>query len=143
MAIQSFYISIEMSEEDKKTIISTTNLKRYKKSNDLIYKDVLYIDNVSVNESWWHINVGLYDILHNCEVLYRFCQEIEIVKPSFDFYLLGQKYKFAFSSMLDFILFIYPKIEKSKRDFEDHYGVLSISTEKFFTFYKKNKRFFK
>ena len=36
MAIQSFYISIEISEEDKKTIISTTNLKRYKKSNDLI-----------------------------------------------------------------------------------------------------------
>lgn len=143
MAIQSFCISVELSEKDKSNIIATTNLKSYKKSNDLIYKDALYIDNVSANGSWWHINAGVYDFFHNCELLYGFCQAIEIIKPNFTFYLLGQKYEFAFQSLLDFVLFVYPKIEKHKKDFEDYYGVWSIHPKEFFLFYKKNRRLFK
>ena len=143
MAIQSFYISIEISEENKKTIVSTTDLKKYKKSDDLMYKGVLYIDNVSTEGNWWHVSVGLYDLFHSCEMLYKFCREIETVKPNFDFYLLGQKYKFDFKSILDFFLFIYPKIEKSKSDFEEQYGALSVSPHRFFTFYKRNKHFFR
>ena len=142
MAIQSFYISIEISEEDKRTIISKTNLKRYKKSDDLVYKDVLFIDNVTVNESWWHINAGFYDFFHSCEMLYGFCQSIETVKPNFTFYLLGERYEFNFHSLLDFVLFIYPKIEKYKKGFEENYGILSIHPKKFFYFHKKNKHFF-
>ena len=143
MAIQSFYISIEITKQEKSNIMSTANLKTYKKSGDLIYKDVLYIDNVIVNESWWHINAGLYDFFHSCEILYEFCQLIETVKPNFTFYLLGQKYEFSFQSLFDFIKFIYPKVEKYKKDFEDCYGVLSVCPCKFFSFRKKNKRIFK
>ena len=143
MAIQSFYISVEISEEDKDTIISTSNLKRYKKSDNLTYKDVIFIDNICTGESWWHINVGLYDFFHSCEILYEFCQIIQITKPNFKFYLLGEKYEFEFQSLMDFIIFIYPKIENYKKNFEDCYGTLSILPNKFFSFEKKNKRFFK
>ena len=143
MAIQSFYISIKISEEDKSTFILTTNLKKYKKSDDLIYKDVLFIDNITIDESWWHINVGLYDFFHGCEILYEFCQAIGTVKPNFEFYFLGQKYEFVFQSLLDFIQFIYPKVENYKKNFEECYGVLSISPNKFFSFQRKNRRFFK
>jgi len=143
MAIQSFYISIEISEEEKNTIISKTNLKRYKKSDDLTYKDVLRIDNITIDESWWHINAGLYDFFHSCEILFEFCQEIEITKPNFTFYLLGEKYEFAFQSLMEFIVFIYPKIQNYKRNFEKCYGTLSVPPNKFFSFQRKNKRFFK
>lgn len=143
MAIQSFCISIEISEEEKSTVVSTIKFKRYKKSSNLTYKDVLYLDNVSLNESWLHINVGLYDFFHNCEILYELCKAIEIVKPSFAFYLLGEKHEFNFENFLDFVLFIYPKIEKHKNDFESYYGVLSVLPNNFFDFYKKNKRIFK
>lgn len=143
MAIQAFYISIEISEKDKNAIISTTNLKRYKRSDNLIYKDVLYIDNVSANEGWWHINTGLYDFFHSCETLYEFCKVIENIKPNFTFYLLGEKYVFIFQTLLDFVLFIYPKVEKHKKAFEEYYGVLSIIPNKFFSFHRKNKHLFK
>lgn len=143
MAIQSFYISIKISENDKKSIISQTNLKRHKVSNDLIYKDVLLINDITDDEGWWHINVGLYDFFHNCETLFEFCQAIEITKPKFPFYLLGEKYEFFFQSLLDFIQFIYPKIESYKKNFEKCYGTLSIPPNKFFSFRRKNKRFIK
>ena len=143
MAIQSFYISIEISDEDKSTIMSTTNLKRYKKNDGLIYKDVLFIDNVTGDESWWHINAGLYDFFQTCEKLYEFCQAIETVKPNFTFYLLGKRYEFVFRTFLDFVFFIYPEIEEHKKIFEEQYGVLSICPKKFFPFYKKNKSLFR
>lgn len=143
MAIQSFYLSIEISEKDKSTIMSTTNLKRYKKSFDLVYKNTLFIDNVTVDESWWHINAGLYDFFHSCEILYEFCQAIEIVKPNFIFYLLGQKYEFKFQSLMDFVQFVYPIIENDKKSFELCHGVLSICPNKFFSFKRKNRHFFK
>lgn len=143
MAIQSFYISIKISEKDKNSITSQTNLKRHKKSDDLIYKDVLLIDNITIGESWWHINAGLYDFFHSCEILYEFCQEINLTKPNFMFYLLGEQYEFNFQSLMDFIVFLYPKIENSKKNFEKCYGTLSISPNNFFSFQRKNKRFFK
>ena len=143
MAVQSFYISVEISEKDKNTITSQINLKRYKKSNDLIYKDVLFVDNVTAGGSWWHINAGLYDFFRSCEILYEFCQVIEIIKPHFDFYLLGQKYEFKFQSLMDFVQFVYPKIKNKKKSFENSYGALSISPEKFFSFKRRNKRFFR
>lgn len=143
MAIQSFYFSIELLEKDKNIIKSKTNLKKCKKSDDLIYKDILFINDITTNENWWHINVGLYDFFHSCEVLYEFCQTIEITKPKFAFYLLGEQYEFSFQSLLDFILFIYPKIESYKKNFEKCYGTLSIPPNKFFSFRKKNKRFIK
>ena len=143
MAIQSFYISIEISEEDKNTIISMTNLKRYKKSGNLIYKDVLFIDNISIGESWWHVNVGLYDFFHCCEMLYEFCQVVEKIKPNFTFYMLGQKYDFSFRSFLDFLQFVYSKVEIHKKKFEECYGVLSICPNQFFAFRRKNRRIFK
>lgn len=143
MAIQSFYISIKITENDKKSIISQTDLKRHKVSNDLIYKDVLLINDVTDDEGWWHINVGLYDFFHNCETLYEFCQVIDIEKSNFTFYLLGEKYEFSFQSLIDFIQFIYPKIENHKKNFDKCYGTLSITPNKFFSFRRKNKRFFK
>ena len=143
MAIQSFYISIKISENDKNSITSQTNLKRHKISDDLIYKDVLLINDITDDEGWWHINVGLYNFFHNCETLYEFCQAIEITKPKFTFYLLGEKYEFSFQSLLDFILFIYPKMESYKKNFEKCYGTLSIPPNKFFSFRRKNKRFIK
>ena len=143
MAIQSFYISIKISENEKTSITAQTNLKRCKKSNDLTYKDVLLINNITNDEGWWHINAGLYDFFHNCETLYEFCQAIQITKPNFTFYLLGEKYEFSFQSLLDFILFIYPKIENYKKNFEKSYGILSIPPNKIFSFRRKNKRYFK
>ncbi len=143
MAIQSFYISIKISEKDKNSIASQINLKRYKKSDDLIYKDVLFIDNITIGESWWHINAGLYDFFRSCEILYELCKKIELTKPNFTFYLLGKKYEFSFHSLMDFILFVYPKIENNKKNFENCYGTLSISPNNFFSFRRKNKRFIK
>lgn len=143
MAIQSFYISVVISKEDKCAVKLKTNFQKYKKSADLIYRDVLYIDDITEKENFWHINVGLYDFFHNCEVLYDFCQTIATIKPNFTFCLLGQEYTFAFSSLLDFVSFIYPKVEIYKKQFEQSYGVLSIHPQKFFLFRRKNKRFFK
>ena len=142
MAIQSFYISIELSEEEKCAVVSSTCAKRYK-SDDLIYKDVLYIEDIVADGEWWHINAGLYDFFHSCEVLYEFCQSIEIVKPNFSFYLLGKRYEFIYPSLLDFMVFLYPKIKKYKENFEKQHGNLSVHPQNFFLYKRKNSRFFK
>ena len=143
MAIQSFYFSIQIDEEDKNIILSKAGVKKQKKENDLIYKDVLFIDNITTDESWWHINAGLYDFFHSCEILYEFCQMIESIKPKFLFCFLGEKYEFSFQSLLDFVSFVYPKVEKYKKNFEKCHGTLSIHPNKFFRFKRKNYRFFK
>ena len=144
MAVSSFYISIKLPIYNKKIIKAQANLKKYKKTNDLIYKDVLYIDNISLLDSWWHINAGLYDFFHSCEMLYEFCKIIEITMPKFTFLFMGKEYEFSFSSLLDFILFVYPQIESKKKYFEESFGALSIPpTNEFWAFRRKNRRFFK
>lgn len=143
MAIQSFYISVEIPEEEKELIIAETNLKRHKKTGDLIYKNTLFIDDVSIREHWWHINAGFYDFFHSCEALYEFCRAIEIKKPNFTFLLLGQEYNFSFDSLIDFISFVYPKIASYIKRFENCHGILSVPPNKFFSFKRKNHRFFR
>ena len=145
MAIQSFYISINISAVEKETVLAKSDyFTNYKKCpGDLIYKSTLYIDNITFQESWWHINAGLYDFFHSCEVLYELCQIIETIKPNFIFCFLGKQYNFSFHSLMEFIAFIYPEIEKYKMNLEENYGVLSVHPQKFFTFRRKNNRFFK
>lgn len=143
MAIQSFYISIRISENDKNSITRRANLKRCKISNDLIYKDVLLINDIAVDEGWWHINAPLYDFFHSCEILFEFCQEINLIKPNFTFYLLGEQYSYSFQSLMNFIEFLYSKIESYKKNFEKCYGALAVPPNKFFSFRRRNKRFIK
>ena len=150
MAINSFYISIEISEEEKSAVRSASeaDFKRYKKcflpDPDLVYKNTLYIDNIVGEEGdWWHINVGLYDFFHGCETLYELCRAIENLKPNFAFRFLGKNYEFKFQSLMEFVSFIYPKIEKYKKHFENEFGVLSVCPQEFFSYRRKNKRYFK
>ena len=147
MAIQSFYISVEISEEDKANVLSKLpkdDIKSDKISpGDFTYKNTLYIDNITIVGSWWHINAGLYDFFHSCEILYEFCQNIDTIKPNFTFDFLGKQYEFKFPSLMDFISFIYPKIEIYKKNLEKTHGVLSIPPNKFFNFKRKNQKFFR
>ena len=150
MAIQSFYFSIEIPEEEKKAVRSASeaDFKRYKKdssaNHDLVYKNALFIANVAGEEGyWWHIKVGLYDFFHQCEVLYALCRAIENLKPNFAFRFLGKNYEFKFQSLMEFVSFIYPRVEDYKKYFEEEFGVLSVYSEEFFTYWRKNKRYFK
>ena len=147
MAIQSFYFSVEISEEDKANVLSKLSKDDIKSDkispDDFTYKNTLYIVNITGScGSWWHISVGLYDFFHSCETLYEFCQNIDTIKPNFTFFL-GKQYEFKFLSLMDFISFIYPKIEIYKNNLEKTHGVLSIPPNKFFNFKRKNQKFFR
>ena len=144
MAIQSFYISIEITENEKRAVIKLLNLQRIKNDNDLTYNDVIYIENVCNEEgNWWHINACYTNFFYNCEMLYKLCQVINETKPRFQFILLGNTKTFEFKSLLEFIGYIYANVKPYKDRFEEMYGNFSVMPPLFFEFRRKNKKYFK
>lgn len=50
MAVQSFYVSIELSTEEKQIIQTIVSMPHYKKTDDLIFKNTLFIENIDLSE---------------------------------------------------------------------------------------------
>lgn len=171
MAVQSFWVSVELTPEEKERVQAIVRMPHRKKSDELIYKNTLCIEDVNMTEEklrevkaivrkrnkgaplppdltdakpgfFWHINVGLYDLFHGLETLYELLGIIRDVKGEFPFFLLGEERALTFTSLFEFIEYVYPKIESYKRVFEARYGVLSVHPQEFFAFRRKNaKRF--
>ena len=143
MATQSLYISVEIDEISKAILKKTLNFKCCKNSSDLIYKNVVYIDDINNAEgSWWHMNICYSNFFDNCEALFCLCKEIEKVIPQFEFIFLGKKRKFDFFELLDFIKYVYNDVKPYKDKFENMYGHLSFTPKQFYKFRRKNKQFF-
>ena len=143
MAVQSFYISIEISNDEKQKVLSGIKVCPYKRTNDFIYRNTLYIDNIDNEEGcWWHINIGLYNFFNNVERLYELLQIVNSTKENFNFTLLGGQYSFKFASLLEFMEFIYPKVKPYKDVFEEEFGTFSIYPQQFFKVRRKNKKYY-
>ena len=168
MATQSFYLSVELTDEQKQALQASLNMPRRKKSGDLIYRDTLQIEDVGMSEEdrrkvlavvekkskgalgleeesdWrgWHINAGLYDLFHSVETLYELLGIIETVKGEFSFLLLGKETPFRFASFFDFFKAIYPKIKPYKENLDARFGVFSVPPDRFFKVRRKNEKDF-
>ena len=147
MAAESFYITININEDEKSKMCETLHFKRivwYDDDFDLIYKDVLYIDNINNEEGhWWHINACYMNFFYNCEVLYELCQAINVVKPKFEFTVFGKVCIFDFSSLFEFMECIYDPIKRFKDHFEETFGKFSVFPhESFYKFKRKNHKYF-
>ena len=168
MATQSFYLSVELTDEQKQALQASIKMPRRKKSGDLIYRDTLQIEDVGMSEEdrrkvlavvekkskgasrlegesdWrgWHINAGLYDLFHSVETLYELLGIIETVKGEFSFLLLGKEIPFRFASFFDFFETVYPKIKPYKENLDARFGVFSVPPDRFFKVRRKNEKDF-
>lgn len=147
MATESFYISVDLSEKEKLLIQSMTIFKRDKLCKEnLIYKNCVYIDNISNSEDHiWHLNATYINIFDSCEKLYELCTVINKIKAGFEITVLNQnKVIFEELSFFCFIQYIYEKIEPFKKNFNSRFGELNILPGRdFYKFRRKNKKFFK
>ena len=147
MAIDSFYISIEITPDEQKQIKNSGVFETYKRSmNDLVYKKTVYIDNISNEEGcWWHLNAGYSNFFDSCEVLYDLCLIINKIKPQFSFTVFKQnKTVFEALTFIEFLQHIYEIVKTSKQRFNDEYGRLSIIPTGYnvYKFRRKNKKHF-
>ena len=139
MAVQSFYVSVSLNEEEKKAVykIVGKHMKTERKTNDLVFKNILFIE----NGNWWHIGVGFYNLFAGIEALFDLCCAINETKPNFTFSLLGKELVFSYETKIDFITSLYPHIEKHKEHFEKVYGVLAVPPQCYFKFRRKTLKF--
>jgi len=147
MAIDSFYISIEMTPNEQNQIKNTVVFETYKRSiNDLVYKKNVYIDNINNEEGcWWHLNAGYLNFFDGCEALYDLCLIINKIIPQFSFTVFQQrKTVFETLTFIEFMHHIYEIVKSSKQRFNDEYGRLSIipTGYNFYKFRRKNKKYF-
>lgn len=139
MAVESFYITIKLNLSEKKQIRDVVSFKYLNKYTlDLVYNYCIYIDEV---EGYWHLNGCFINFFDCCENLFELCLKINIVKPQFEFKLLGITYSFTFNSFEEFILFIYKQVRPYKENYDRNYGQLVVLPgKKYFKFRQKNKK---
>ncbi len=144
MAIESFYMSVALTEYEKEQIRSEALFEKHKTNDDLIYKKIIYIDNINNQEGCcWHLNACYCNFFDSCSVLYELCLIMDKVKPKFNFTVFNQKESIFDFTLMGFVQHVYEIVKPYKDNFNNMFGKLSVLPGKgYYTFKRKNKRFF-
>lgn len=142
MAVESFYISVNINQFDQKQLKEKENEFSMQKLNDnFVFNHCLLIEKT---QGWYHVNACYFDFFENCVVLFELCNLFNEIKPCFEFEFLGCIYKFDFNDFMKFFVFISDLTQKYRDYFVEKYGRFSILPHNdFYKFFRKNKRKFR